>query len=308
MIEQKHQAAVTAEGVAVQKTEDALKAQAEAEQNAKLAMEQSTLALRTIQSLLNEVQTRLAEAPGTLDARQAIAKVAADHLTQVADGSIDRRVRKPPQLAAHQLMGSCFQQLGDAQKAKEQFAKGLSVARELVHNSDSSRHNLAQMLRDMGQISMSADRDMAASLNYYQEAIKVRKDILEHPNAGAGTLRTPFSVKMDLAEDYARVGATIYRLGDVAEALPYFQKALDLRRELVETYLTSPDLGSMSELQRRQRYHRTLQADFARSLVAVGEMTFYLGDKQTGRQRYREALGMLDRDAQGASQGYQAQA
>ena len=99
---------------------------------------------------------------------------------------------------------------------------------------------------------------------------------------------------MDLAEDYARVGATIYRLGDVAEALPYFQKALDLRRELVETYLTSPDLGSMSELQRRQRYHRTLQADFARSLVAVGEMTFYLGDKQTGRQRYREALGMLD--------------
>ena len=175
VIEQKHQAAVTAEGVAVQKTEDALKAQAEAEQNAKLAMEQSTLALRTIQSLLNEVQTRLAEAPGTLDARQAIAKVAADHLTQVAN-KIDRSTSKEAtQLAAHQLMGSLFQQLGDAQKAKEQFAKGLSVARELVHNSDSSRHNLAQMLRDMGQISMSADRDMAASLNYYQEAIKVSK-------------------------------------------------------------------------------------------------------------------------------------
>src|SRR5262249_9562165 len=50
VIEEKHQAAVTAQGIAAQKAEDAQKAQAEAEKNAKLAMEQSTLALRTIQT------------------------------------------------------------------------------------------------------------------------------------------------------------------------------------------------------------------------------------------------------------------
>ena len=252
------------------------------------------MALRTIQSLLNEVQTRLAEAPGTLDARQAIAKVAADHLTQVAN-KIDRSrpSKEATQLAAHQLMGSLFQQLGDAQKAKEQFAKGLSVAQELVHNSDSSRHNLAQMLRDMGQISMSADRDMAASLNYYQEAIKVRKDILEHPNAGAGTLRTPFSVKMDLAEDsHASVQPSIDWVMSPRPS-PIFRRRWTCTiswSKPISRVLTSAACLSCSDGNDIIGPCRRI----SRSLVAVGEMTFYLGDKQTGRQRYREALGMLD--------------
>lgn len=104
-------------------------------------------------------------------------------------------------------MGKLFQELGEAKKAKEQFTKGLEIARQRIiikKGSDASRGNLAAILLNMGDITMEADRDLEAVLKHYQEALQVREDILLHPSAEFGGPSKPFYVLLYLAEDYFR--------------------------------------------------------------------------------------------------------
>src|SRR5262249_18553689 len=77
--------------------------------------------------------------------------------------------------------------------------------------------------------------------------------------------------------------------------LPYFQNALDLRRELLATYLTSPDLAGMTENERRERYSVSLASDLSRSLLGVGDARYRLGDKETGLHLVDAAVGLREK-------------
>src|SRR5262249_54717776 len=142
---------------------------------------------------------------------------------------------------------------------------------------------------------MDADRDMAVVLGLYEEVLRIRKNMLDHPKPGNGNPSKRLLLKIEMAEEYTLVGATIYRLGDYSRALPYFQNALDLRRELLATYLTSPDLAGMTENERRQRYSVSLSSDLSRSLLGVGDVRFRLGDKDTGHQLVDEAVALREK-------------
>src|SRR5262249_4088729 len=161
----------------------------------------------------------------TQEVRMAVAKLALDGLNRVADKVDQSTSKEATMLSVHQLMGKLFQELGEGKKAKEQFTKALEIARLRVvirKGSDASRGNLASILRSMGEMTMETDRDLEAVLKYYREALQVREDILHHPSPEPGTPAKRFYVLLYMAEDCSRVGATIYRLGDPAAALPYF--------------------------------------------------------------------------------------
>jgi tetratricopeptide (TPR) repeat protein len=98
-------------------------------------------------------------------------------------------------------------------------------------------------------------------------------------------------VQYELTEDHTRVAATLYRLGDPAQALPHFREARDLRRELGETAAGHPDLASFPPAQQHAIRAQLVQ-DLARSNLAVGEMSIHLGDTAAGLECYALVLAL----------------
>jgi tetratricopeptide (TPR) repeat protein len=259
-----------------QEKEVAVKARQVAIENVKTAVEQSTANLVTIQLVIENMNRELSEVPGTQRVRERLLKLAEGRIESVADSIEKSTSREATVLASLVALGSIYGQLGASDRAFEYLKRARELALERVevkNRSDASRGNLAKVLLDLGQVCQEYRRDMPLALEYFQEAAAVRQEILDHPNPGDGQSADPKIVKLGLAEDYVRVATTIFRLGDPAGALVHFQKALDLRVEL---------LAASNAFDLRQ--------DYARSLLSVGEMQFRLGNTAEAQRCYRDGL------------------
>ena len=318
-IEQEKEAAITAQGIAQREAANAAVQQSIAEQKAleadeargvadanaklaseqaKIASEQATLAVRTIQLVVQKIQQQLSEAPGTQAVRKEILDLANAEIVRVANKVDSSTSKEATQLAIHRQLGLVFKDLGESEKAFEQFSKAETLARERIvikQGSDASRTNLALVLIELGEIGLEYRRDLQLALKYYEEVVAIHTGILDHPNAGDGTAAQPFVVKQALAEGYMRVAATIYRSGNPAEAMAWFQRGLDLRRELVAAVPNDPDLAKLPEPARRMQVELPLQLDLSRSLLAVGDVSFRLRDKTAAVQFYSEGLAMREK-------------
>jgi serine/threonine protein kinase len=274
--------------IAEQNARDAIAARVVAVQNAKTASEQATTAVQTIQLVVQRVQERLGELPGTQEVRKDIFDNANAMLKRVAPLVDSSTSTEATQLAIHQGLGNLFGQFGESAKALDQFQRAEAIARERVvikQGSDASRSNLARVLRDLGQASQEVNRDMSGSRKYYEEALQVRQGIFEQPNAGDGNAAVPMIVKKELSEDHTRVAATIYRLGSPAAAVEHFRKAFEFRRELVAAMNTDAVLKGLPP-----REKIALRQDFARSKLSMGEMSFRLRDPATAVELYGEGV------------------
>src|SRR5262249_36007313 len=106
------------------------------------------------------------------------------------------------------------------------------------------------------------------------------EDIDQHPKAdedGSG-LTKKVDVKAGLAELNTRVGVTYMRLGDPARALPYYRKALAIRRELSQA---APD-------------NLANRLDVARSLLAIGDSSYRVEDRSATVASFGECLGIVE--------------
>jgi serine/threonine protein kinase len=296
VIENEKQAALNAKGeaeesarIASEQEQAALKAQAEAEENAKIASDQSTLAVRTIQLVVQQVQRRLSDAPATQAIRKEILDIAIENLKRVADKVDESTSKDATQLAILRELGTLFQQLGEASKSFEQFRQAEDLARERVivkNGSDSSRLNLALILHLLGHATQEVNRDMRAAQKCYEESLRIRQDVLDKPFQGDGNAAVPDVVRFDLSESHARVGTTIYRLGNPAAALPHFQEALELRSQLSESY---PPGAALPD-----NRMRSLPVDIERTKLAIGEMSFRLGDRDKANAIYAAGTSTFD--------------
>jgi tetratricopeptide (TPR) repeat protein len=142
-------------------------------------------------------------------------------------------------------------------------------------------------LRELAEATLEVDRDLLKSLAYYREALGVRQSILDHPNPGDGNAAIPFIVRAELAEDESRVGATIYRQGDPAQAAPHFRNAYDILQELVATHATDPGIAKLDPQRPRRN---DLEQGLIRALLALGEMSFRLRDPQAANDLYRSGV------------------
>jgi eukaryotic-like serine/threonine-protein kinase len=253
-----------------------------ADENAKTASTQATANLLTIQLVIENMNQQLSEVPGTQKVRERLLNLAMDRINKVADAVDKSTSKEATTLASWRSLGSIYAQVGATDKAFEYLTKACDLARERVvvkNGSDASRINLGRILQDLGQLSQEYRRDMQLALEYYQESASIRQEILDQPYAGDGEPAKPLLVKMDLAETQARVAATILRLGDPAQALTHFQRALDLRRELVG--------AAPKNLELRQ--------DLARSLLSIGETKMRLGDSAAAYKFYGDGLAERER-------------
>jgi serine/threonine protein kinase/tetratricopeptide (TPR) repeat protein len=297
MIAKETEAALKAKGIAQTEAENAEREKQLAEAASKIATDQSTLAVKTIQKLILEVQARLGEAPQTWEARKAVLKIASEGLSKVAD-TVDPKATSigVTEWAVLIQNGFLLVQVGESGTAHELLTKALEIARarvELKQHSDSSRSNLALNLRMVGESSLEVNRDVAKTLEYYREALAIREDILDHPQPGDGVAAVPYTVRLYLVEDLMRVGATIYRLGDPAAALPYIERAMGVAQDLMSTYSTDPDLAQM-EPGKRPTISDVEQA-LIKATGGVGDLSFRLRNSEQSLQMFGQAVERRER-------------
>ena len=228
-ITQEKEAAVAAKKLAQDK-------EAEAAKNAVEAAEQAGIALGALQTLIDKVQNRLDDTPGTEQLKRDLLEVAIKEVQKVSSAAEKSTSIEATRAAGLMRLGHLFRQLGNSEEAMKQFRSVYEITKARVvlkQGSDASRQNLAAALLMLAEMDKEAARDLQLSLAHNKEALAIWEDIDQHPKTdekGEG-LADKAKVKEALAEVNTRVGATYLRLGDIPRAGPYFHKALALRRE-----------------------------------------------------------------------------
>ncbi len=159
----------------------------------------------------------------------------------------------PTKMALLRLLAMTYRDQGRGADAERIFLSLIELARKrvkLMDGSDASRSNLVIFLMDVASIRQDMSRDMAASLKALEEALQIAEDMVKNPKAahtGMGIL--PEYQKIGrLADVQHQIGTNFYREGNSAAALPHFEKAYELKTELLKkildgTAFENPPLG-----------------------------------------------------------------
>jgi serine/threonine-protein kinase len=276
-----------------QKNENlALRSKKEAEQARDLAVTQSGLALRAFRTLIDEAQKEIGDNPGMQALKGKLLETALEGLDKVARTDEDSRLLGQIMAGAYLRIGQLFQQMGQSDKALTQIQKCHEITSSLAARDPEgivAQGNLATSYMALGEIVVERG-DVLASLDYYQKALDLRKDLMGRPlgeDPDPKRRLEPVDVKMQLAESYTRVGVTYLKLGEPKKAGEYFQQALALRQELVDSAPTD----TPAHVERA----RSFQLDLARSHNALAEVGFRSRELSAAKENFEQALVVCDR-------------
>jgi eukaryotic-like serine/threonine-protein kinase len=286
VIVQEKAAAVKSADEAEEARKVAVTAEKAAADNSRLASEQAAVALNTLQRLISKVQdeTGIDAAPETLEFKRYMMQTALEGVQQVSKRGEGSTSLEATQAAAHQQLGQLFKQLGKSKEAMAEIRRAYEIAKVRVvlkQGTDAARRNLAATLLMLAEMEKELGRDMQAALAHNKESLALWEDIDQNPKGdekGEGFVKKP-DVKAGLAELNIRVGVTYSRLGDPVQGMPYFRKALALRRELSKS--TPENLG--------------YQLDVARSLLALGDTSFRVDDRPTAVASFDDCMEIIEK-------------
>jgi eukaryotic-like serine/threonine-protein kinase len=254
----------------------------QARKNAEEVLKQGKLALGSFGTLIDEVQKKIGDSPGTLPLKLKLLETALEGLDKVAKNDEDSRLLGQSTAAAYMKIGQLYQQMGQSEKAFAQYQRCHEIVRSMADKDPDgpvAQANLAASLTMLGEMSLELRRDIQTSLDYYQQALALRSAIVNRP---PDEKLDPIKIRQDLSESHTRVGVTYLRLGEPGRATGYFSDALKIREHLVE----------------RQPTNLELQLDVARSRTALGEVRFRSRDWTTARDHFAKALEICDRAQQ----------
>jgi len=258
--------------------EEARRSEAEqrkvADQNAQLAGQQAALAVSTVQSLIIQANEKL-QGPGLYDIRLGLLQVALQNVDGVAAAYLKGTSKEATALAAMVGLGSIYQDLGEPEKASQQFLKALEIAKERIkikNGSDPSRRNLALIYSHLGAVAQELNRDLNASLDYYQKSLALFEDIDQHPMLADSPMEKPL-IRSNLADAYQLVGVYHFRVGQLPEGLPYYEKCYAIMRDLASA----------------QPADLAIQMSLTKSALAIGVTAFRMGDRTRGAAMLAEA-------------------
>lgn len=280
-------AAVKARDEAARNAQLAEEAKREADANARLAEGQANLAMGVLQDLISKVQDKLEDVPGNQELRKEILDIAVkgmDSARKLNDAHPQAEVSRA---AAYERMGRIYKQIGKSEEAMAQFKMVYEIVEQRLRQKPDNvhrKHNVAFVLRLLAEMSMDLKRDMAATLNYYQQALKLQEEIVKQPYDDEGKIE-PAVAQAQLAETHVRIGATYYRLGEPAQALPHFRDALAIRETLVAPLSAKPTR------EEQIRYYNA-QQDLARTWIAIGDTNFRLRDRKAAEDYYGKAVAL----------------
>jgi serine/threonine-protein kinase len=277
--EREREAAVAARQLAEERKQEADEANEQAQKNAQVATEASRLAVEAVRTLVREAQKEIGDNPTLQPLKLKLIEMALADLDKVAKTDENSRLLGQVVAGAYMQMGDLFRQLGQSEKAYTQYEKCHKIIAAMVAKEpegDVGQANLAATLQVLGQMSLELRRDVKAALEFYQQALEIRKNLNQRQLSAK---LNPAQVRQDLAESYTRVGVIFLRLGEPAKARDYFQEALTLRQEMAASAGSDP----------------AAQLDVARSFNALGEVEFRARRWSEARMRFQEALDRCER-------------
>jgi serine/threonine-protein kinase len=298
----------------------AVQAREEAVRNETIANEQADLALQTLNMLTTKVQRRLYRQAGLQDLKRDLLQTAMAGLRRVAD-QISLQGRKQRNISdAYLQMGILATESGDSEQAYAYFERCRDLMRAgLEHepHNDRWKTRLAEAYLNLGELSVQARRDMKKALECYEEALKLRKEIIATPDEERERENkklppelwlVPFLLKLNLSEAYTRVGLTHYFMGDSEKAEAPILESLAIRQRLVTEVLggeaawtlsaTPMTMGNplavvtstpwMITLASEQRQH------LARNYHLLAEIYYHSRNLEKSRDYYGRCVGIRE--------------
>jgi eukaryotic-like serine/threonine-protein kinase len=202
-------------------------------------------------------------------------------------------------MALLRLVGFAYRDQGRGADAERIFSSLIELARrrfKLMEGSDASRSNLVIFLMDIASTRLEINRNMTASLESLEEALTIAEDLYKNPKAapsGQG-LMPDYEKIVRLSDVNHQIGTNYYRVGNSATALPYFQRAYDLKTELLPKLLDGtafqnppPNFKSLSE-DRKTIYVSEFVDNLTKTRLALAGVFYRAGFPDRAEALYRE--------------------
>ncbi len=200
----------------------------------KVASEQRDLALKAWGTVVGKVEEVMGDAPHLQDTRAAILKIALDELKAMRENmekNKDVMAADQSLAVAHKRFGYLYRQLGHTEEAFAEFLAMHEILANIAKaqpEDDRSQANLASSYTMLGEMALFRNGDNRAAREYYQRALELRKQVVEHPQEHP---LPPIQAQQDLANAYYRLGDVTIN-SDPADARGFYGEALRVRREL----------------------------------------------------------------------------
>jgi serine/threonine-protein kinase len=221
-----------------------------ADRNAEKANVRLGQTLKTLQSLVFEVQSKLSPdadlTPAVNDElrkiREDLVNTAIKGLNDVAKNLAEEKdaaLENPGQIErsmaqAHMQLAEVFRQAKRHQEAQEHYQQAHKLLLALYQadpGSDKNRANLALAKASLGDMEMELGHGARKAREQYLQALTLRQQIVENPKPN---FYEPAKAKEMLASSYLKLGIAAKALGDPAQARKYFADGLAVWDELLK--------------------------------------------------------------------------
>ncbi len=298
----------------------AIEASERAEENEAVAKEQAKLAVETLGLLIDKVQVQLKDTPNMQNLRKDLLQTALDGLDRVAKTSGAASKMQSMMADAYLKMGFIMKEFSKSKDAATYFERCADLTKaELAKQPDNDflKERLALACTQLGEMHLRAPRDVQKTLEYYEQAFRLREDIARRPDAERIKLNETMrpeerlrssAIKVNLSEGYTRVATLHYFQQDSATAEPYVLKSLAVREELSREFavryavfsLGAPAFGSTDPI--GQMFHLSSTVEMpgqyrgtwemlqhtARNYHLIGEIYFRLKNLAKSKAYYEK--------------------
>ena len=250
------------------------------------AEQQTLVALQTLESVVFDIQQKLANVPAAHSVRASLLDTAVDRLRDVARG-LETAPRADLNLAvAHLELGDVFLAVGGSGgrdgtiEAHRQYQRGNDILQDLSSikpNEWLVQQNLSVSYERLGDTFRRLGEPAKARETYEKGLLVIR----------AQKDRNPANVvaQAGVASARSKLGEVAWELGDVEGAIAAHTKSLDASSLLAESDPTNA------------QYQRDMSVSYAR----LGKIRLWQGDVDSARESYEKCLAIRKPLAQGES-------
>ncbi|MBC8874800.1 MAG: protein kinase [Planctomycetes bacterium] len=264
-----------------------------ADENARQAEAQTLVALRTLESVVFDMQQELANVPAAHSVRGSLLDTAIDRLQDVAR-SLETAPKADLNLAvAHLELGDVFLTIGGSSgrgataEAHRQYERGNEILRTLSSDKPDDwlvQQNLSVSYERMGDTLRSLG-NLAKAQQAYDECLRI---------IAAESNRNPENTvaRSGIASAYSKQGEVAWELGDVTGAIEAHGKSLEGYQLLAKLNAADPS------------YQRNLSVCYSR----LGEIRLWQGETDSARDDVARCLNIREKLAAQSTGRYDYQA
>lgn len=247
-----------------------------AEDNRKAAEVQAVEALKSIQLVVTEIDTKLATQPGSADLRIAILKILEDRWNKI-DYQLSGGVKgqaEPTLMAVRMKLAITWTQLGMFDEAAKQYEALVEKARQRIVDqgrTNSARGNLALILKQYAELLRLKLGRVAEAEKVLDEAVTVLRDAVAKPLRPNNEGTPDFEIRYHLATVLRELGNLKVGEGKLSSATQSLQEAAILFLELLRAAEQNGPLVADMKPERVAAFQKLLpwDADSCQALAAT---------------------------------------